>query len=171
MSAKVSGWIAPPALIWNNVRFPEGVKIDNYALMAALKVAENRIVALLDKYGKGTVLDCVEEMLDRMERSVRTAPHVTAVVEVDLSRVVAHRAASRAAPFGRRIHHITRPETERKITDRQNTVPRSAAPIAMPVATPTAAHASSKAHHPMGGISWATDSRRGCDSPVWAEWR
>jgi 2-oxoglutarate dehydrogenase E2 component (dihydrolipoamide succinyltransferase) len=34
---------------------------------------------------------------EHMERSVRTAPHVTAVVEVDLSRVVAHRAASRAA--------------------------------------------------------------------------
>lgn len=59
-------------LIWNNVRWPEGVKIDNYALMAALKVAENRIVALLDKYGKDAVMDCVEEMLDRMETSVRT---------------------------------------------------------------------------------------------------
>ncbi|NTW97012.1 MAG: 2-oxo acid dehydrogenase subunit E2 [Oscillochloris sp.] len=34
---------------------------------------------------------------EHMERSVRTAPHVTAVVEVDLSRVVAHRAASAAA--------------------------------------------------------------------------
>ena len=59
-------------LIWNNVRWPEGVKIDNYALMAALKVAENRIVALLDKYGKDAVMDCVEEMLDRMETSVRS---------------------------------------------------------------------------------------------------
>ncbi|NNJ13665.1 2-oxo acid dehydrogenase subunit E2 [Chloroflexales bacterium ZM16-3] len=34
---------------------------------------------------------------EHMERSVRTAPHVTAVIEVDLSRIVAHRAASRAA--------------------------------------------------------------------------
>ena len=58
-------------LIWNNVRWPEGVKIDNYALMAALKVAENRIVAMLDKYGRDSVMDCVEEMLDRMETSVR----------------------------------------------------------------------------------------------------
>jgi N-methylhydantoinase B len=58
-------------LIWNNVRWPEGVKIDNFALMAALQVAENRIVALLDKYGRDTVLECVEEMLDRMETSVR----------------------------------------------------------------------------------------------------
>ncbi len=58
-------------LIWNNVRWPHGVRIDNYALMAALKVAENRIVALLDKYGRDTVLQSVEEMLDRTERSVR----------------------------------------------------------------------------------------------------
>jgi N-methylhydantoinase B len=58
-------------LIWNNVRWPEGVKIDNYALMAALKVAENRIVSLLDKYGRDTILASVDEMLDRTERSVR----------------------------------------------------------------------------------------------------
>ena len=58
-------------LIWNNVRFPEGVRIDNYALMAALKTSENRLVALLDKYGKETVKACVEEMLDRMETAVR----------------------------------------------------------------------------------------------------
>lgn len=57
-------------LIWNNVRFPEGVRIDNYALMAANTVCEKRIVALLDKYGKDTVLECVEEMLDRMEVAV-----------------------------------------------------------------------------------------------------
>jgi N-methylhydantoinase B len=58
-------------LIWNNVRWPEGVRIDNYALMAALKVAENRIVALLDKYGRDTIVESVEEMLERTERSVR----------------------------------------------------------------------------------------------------
>lgn len=34
---------------------------------------------------------------EHMERSVRTAPHVTAVIEVDLSRVLDHRSASRAA--------------------------------------------------------------------------
>jgi len=58
-------------LIWNNVRWPEGVRIDNYALMAALATAERRITSLLDKYGRDTVLDCVEEMIDRMETSVR----------------------------------------------------------------------------------------------------
>ncbi|MGQ9927436.1 MAG: dihydrolipoamide acetyltransferase family protein [Chloroflexaceae bacterium] len=34
---------------------------------------------------------------EHMERSVRTAPHVTTVMEVDLSRVVAHREANKAA--------------------------------------------------------------------------
>ncbi|MEI7645929.1 MAG: dihydrolipoamide acetyltransferase family protein [Chloroflexales bacterium] len=34
---------------------------------------------------------------EHMERSVRTAPQVTTVIEVDMGRVVAHRAASRAA--------------------------------------------------------------------------
>jgi N-methylhydantoinase B len=58
-------------LILSNVRWPEGVKIDNYALMAALSVCERRVIALLDKYGRDTVMDCVEEMLDRMETSAR----------------------------------------------------------------------------------------------------
>ena len=58
-------------LIWNNVRWPDGVKIDNYALMAALQVCENRVVSLLDKYGKETIKDAVEEMLDLMEGNVR----------------------------------------------------------------------------------------------------
>lgn len=58
-------------LIWNNVRWPEGVRIDNYALMAALRVAEDRIVAMLDKYGRDTILECVDEMIDRMEQNVR----------------------------------------------------------------------------------------------------
>lgn len=58
-------------LILRNVRWPDGVRIDSYALMAALQTAENRIVGLLDKYGRDTVLDCVEEMVSRMEARVR----------------------------------------------------------------------------------------------------
>jgi len=58
-------------LILNNVRWPEGVKIDNYALIAALSVCERRVTGLLDKYGRDTVMACIEEMLDRMETSVR----------------------------------------------------------------------------------------------------
>jgi N-methylhydantoinase B len=59
-------------LIWNNVRWPNGVRVDNYALMASLELAERRLIGLLDKYGRETVLVCVEEMMDRMEASVRS---------------------------------------------------------------------------------------------------
>lgn len=43
---------------------------------------------------------------EHMSRSVRTSPHVTAVIEVDLSRVVAHRAAS-AEAFARQGVRLT----------------------------------------------------------------
>jgi len=58
-------------LVWNNVRFPKGVKIDNYAMLAATKRCEDRLVALMDKYGEGVVLDCVSQMIARTERAVR----------------------------------------------------------------------------------------------------
>lgn len=58
-------------LIWNNVRFPEGVRIDNYAMLAATKRCEQRIVAMMDVYGKETVMACVEQMTDRTEKAVR----------------------------------------------------------------------------------------------------
>ena len=58
-------------LILNNVRWPQGTRIDNYAQIASLRLCEQRIVALLDKYGKQTVLACVDEMMTRTERAVR----------------------------------------------------------------------------------------------------
>jgi N-methylhydantoinase B len=60
-------------LILNNVRWPQGTRIDNYAQIAATRLCEQRIVALLDKYGKETVLACVEEMMARTEKAVRAA--------------------------------------------------------------------------------------------------
>jgi len=60
-------------LILNNVRWPQGTRIDNYAQIAATRLCEQRIVALLDKYGKETVLSCVEEMMARTERAVRSS--------------------------------------------------------------------------------------------------
>jgi N-methylhydantoinase B len=60
-------------LILNNVRWPEGTRIDNYAQIAATKLCEDRVVALLRKYGVETVLACVEEMMARTERAVRAA--------------------------------------------------------------------------------------------------
>ena len=50
-------------LIWSNTRNPDGVRVDNYALMASSKLCENRMVELVDKYGKEVILDCIEEML------------------------------------------------------------------------------------------------------------
>jgi N-methylhydantoinase B len=58
-------------LILNNVRFKDGVRIDNHAMVAATKKSEQRIIALLDKYGKHTVLGCVQQMIDRTEKAVR----------------------------------------------------------------------------------------------------
>ena len=58
-------------LIWNNVRWPDGVRIDNYSMIAATRVCEQRLTALLDRYGRDTVMACVDEMLDRTERAVR----------------------------------------------------------------------------------------------------
>lgn len=58
-------------LIWNNVRFPRGVKLDNYSMIAATMRAEERIATLLDKYGRETVLACVGQMIDRTEAAVR----------------------------------------------------------------------------------------------------
>ena len=60
-------------LILNNVRWPQGTRIDNYAQIAATRLCEQRIVGLLDKYGKETVLACVEEMMARTEKAVRSA--------------------------------------------------------------------------------------------------
>jgi len=58
-------------LIWNNVRFPDGVKIDNHSMIAATRKSEQRLTELLDKYGKDLVLNCVKQMIDRTERAVR----------------------------------------------------------------------------------------------------
>lgn len=58
-------------LIFNNVRLAEGVRIDSYAMIAATKVAENRLLDLIGKYGIETVQRCVAVMQDRTEQAVR----------------------------------------------------------------------------------------------------
>jgi len=59
-------------LIWNNVRFVEAVRVDNYAMIASTKICEKRIGEILQRYGKETVMACVDEMKNRMERAVRS---------------------------------------------------------------------------------------------------
>jgi len=58
-------------LILNNVRFPDGVRIDLHAMIGSTTMCEKRLVALLDTYGRDVVMACVKEMLDRTERAVR----------------------------------------------------------------------------------------------------
>ncbi|MBI2961006.1 MAG: hydantoinase B/oxoprolinase family protein, partial [Betaproteobacteria bacterium] len=58
-------------LIFINVRWPVEVKIDTDAMIATGKFAENRIVDLLRRYGKDTVLGAIHQMMDRTERAVR----------------------------------------------------------------------------------------------------
>ena len=58
-------------LILNNVRWPEAVRVDNYAMVATTRFAENRVHEVLRRYGKETVMACIREMLDRSERAVR----------------------------------------------------------------------------------------------------
>ena len=58
-------------LILNNVRWPEGIRIDSYAMIAATKVCEQRLTALLDKYGRDTVVASCGEMIARTEGAVR----------------------------------------------------------------------------------------------------
>lgn len=58
-------------LIFNNVRLAEGVKNDSYAMIAATQLAENRLLALIGKYGIDTVQQCVQVMQARTEKAVR----------------------------------------------------------------------------------------------------
>ncbi|MBI2318692.1 MAG: hydantoinase B/oxoprolinase family protein [Betaproteobacteria bacterium] len=58
-------------LIWGNVRFADGVRIDNYAMIAATKLCDVRLNKLLDKFGASTVRQCIEEMMNRTEAAVR----------------------------------------------------------------------------------------------------
>ncbi len=64
-------------LILNNVRWPEAVRVDSYAMVATTRFAENRIHEVLRRYGKDTVMACIREMLDRTERAVRA--EITAI--------------------------------------------------------------------------------------------
>jgi N-methylhydantoinase B len=58
-------------LILNNVRFADGVRVDLHAMIGATTLCEKRVISLLDRYGKKTVLASVQEMLRRTEIAVR----------------------------------------------------------------------------------------------------
>jgi N-methylhydantoinase B len=57
--------------ILSNNRLPDMMRREIRALIGSTGVAERRLIELLDKYGKETVLDSIEEMMDRTEKAVR----------------------------------------------------------------------------------------------------
>lgn len=58
-------------LILCNNRLPEMMRREMHSLMGSTSVAEQRLIELLDKYGKETVFASIEEMIGRTERAVR----------------------------------------------------------------------------------------------------
>jgi N-methylhydantoinase B len=58
-------------LILANNRLPEMMRREMASLMGSTTVAEQRMVELLEKYGKATVLASVDEMIERTEKAVR----------------------------------------------------------------------------------------------------
>jgi N-methylhydantoinase B len=55
----------------NNIRFPHGMRIDNAAMIAAMKVAERRLTEMLNQYGREPLLGYIDDMIDSTERAVR----------------------------------------------------------------------------------------------------
>lgn len=64
-------------LIFNNVRLADGVRNDSYAMIAATKLAEDRLSDLIAKYGLDTVGKCLAVMQARTEQAVRAS--ITAI--------------------------------------------------------------------------------------------
>lgn len=60
-------------LIYNNVRVPDGIRMDNAAMIAATELCERRLAELLDKHGPLAVARCVNEMIARTEAATRQA--------------------------------------------------------------------------------------------------
>jgi N-methylhydantoinase B len=60
-------------LIYNNVRLPRDVRIDNASMIAASELCERRIGELLDRHGDATISACIDEMISRTEGSMRDA--------------------------------------------------------------------------------------------------
>ena len=58
-------------LVLENNRLPDMMRREMASLLGSTAVAEQRMIELLDKYGKETVLASVGEMIDRTEKAVR----------------------------------------------------------------------------------------------------
>jgi N-methylhydantoinase B len=53
------------AIILNNSRFPEMLEGDTRALMAACRLAEDRLQELMDRYGQSQVLEAFDQIIER----------------------------------------------------------------------------------------------------------
>lgn len=53
------------AVILNNSRFPEMLEGDTRALMAACRLAEDRVAELMDRYGQEAILEAFDEIVQR----------------------------------------------------------------------------------------------------------
>ncbi len=60
------------AILQANSRVPEDIEGDVHAQASALRVGEERLRELLDEYGSGTVLACIEELEVRAEQQMRS---------------------------------------------------------------------------------------------------
>ncbi len=58
-------------LILSNVRFSDGVRVDLHAMIGSTTMCEKRILALIEMYGRDTVMASIEEMIRRTELAVR----------------------------------------------------------------------------------------------------
>ncbi len=55
-----------------NVRLPEERRADFQAQLAGLNLGEKRVLTLCEKYGRGTIVGCLDEILRRSEALVRS---------------------------------------------------------------------------------------------------
>ena len=58
-------------IIHHNIRFPESSLGDMRAQVAACRTGERRFVSIIQKYGKETVFNCIQEIFDHDERLTR----------------------------------------------------------------------------------------------------
>jgi N-methylhydantoinase B len=59
-------------LITGNVRLPEMIFGDLMAMSSALKAGEERLIAVVERYGAGVIHACQDDMIERAEREMRS---------------------------------------------------------------------------------------------------
>ncbi len=55
----------------HNVRFPDGMRVDNAAMIAAARVADKRLVEMLRQYGRGDLMAYIDDVILSTEQAVR----------------------------------------------------------------------------------------------------